>query len=171
MEGKADVHRNGTIFYKTAQLLAYTDAFDINGRTMRDVTAAFSAIERKSAKMGLAVNECMTKYMLSTSGIVPSMRSQITTNSYNFDAVKEFIYLSTAINTNDVSLEIKRKVTPANRCYFGLKRQLCRGDLSRATKLTLYKALILPVLLYGAEAWALLNTDAADTTDLAGQDF
>ena len=57
MEGKADVHRNGTIFYKTAQLLAYTDAFDINGRTMRDVTAAFSAIERKSAKMGLAVNE------------------------------------------------------------------------------------------------------------------
>ena len=33
----------------------------------------------------------------------------ITPNSYNFDIVKEFIYLSTAINTNnDVSLEIKR---------------------------------------------------------------
>ena len=29
------------------------------------------------------------------------------------------------------------------------------------TKLILYKTLILPVLLYGAEAWTLLSTDAA----------
>ena len=75
------------------------------------------------------------------------MRSQNTANSYNFDVVKD----GTAINTNnDVSLEIKRRVT--NRWYFGLNRQL----------ITLYKALILPVLLYGAEAWTLSNTDAAD---------
>ena len=73
-----------------------------------------------------------------------------------------FIYLGTAINTNnDVSLEIKRRATLASRCYSGLKRQLSSGDLSRATKLTLYKALMLPVLPYGAEAWTLSNTDAA----------
>ena len=34
-------------------------------------------------------------------------------------------------------------------------------DLSRATKLALYKALILAVLLYGAETWTLSSTDAA----------
>ena len=34
-------------------------------------------------------------------------------------------------------------------------------DLSCATKLRLYKSLILPVLVYGAEAWTLSNTDAA----------
>ena len=45
------------------------------------------------------------------------MRSQITANSYNFDVVKEFIYLGIAINSNnDVNLEIKRRVTLANRC-------------------------------------------------------
>ena len=47
--------------------------------------ASFSAIERESAKMGLAVNEAKTKYMLTTSGLVPRMGSQITANSYNFD--------------------------------------------------------------------------------------
>ena len=52
---KAGVHRNGTIFYKSAQLLTYADDIDIIGRTMRDVTAAFSAIEEESVKMGLAV--------------------------------------------------------------------------------------------------------------------
>ena len=43
---QAGVHRNGTIFYKSVQLLAYADDFDIIGRTIRNVTAAFSAIER-----------------------------------------------------------------------------------------------------------------------------
>ena len=106
---------------------------------MRDVTAAFNAIERKSAKMRLAVNEGKTKYMLLTIGDMPRMWAQITANSYNFDVVKEFIYLRTAINTNN-----------------GVSR-----DLSRATKLTLYKALILPLLFYSAEAWTLSSTDAA----------
>ena len=58
---------------------------------MRDVTAAFRTIERKSAKMGLAVNEGKTKYILSTRGDVPRMGSQITANSYSFDVVKEFM--------------------------------------------------------------------------------
>ena len=89
--------------------------------------------------------------MLSTSGFLPRTGSQLTANSYNF-----------AINTNnDVSLEIKRRVTLANRCHFGLNMRLSSRVLTRATKLTLYKALILPVLLYCAQAWALSSTDAA----------
>ena len=63
--------------------------------------------------------------MPSTSGDVPRMGSQITANSCNYDVVKEYIYLGFAINTNnDVSQEIKRRVTLTNRCYFGLYRQL-----------------------------------------------
>ena len=100
--------------------------------------------------MGLTLNEGKT------SGDVPGMAFQITTNSYNFDVVREFIYLGTAINTNsDVNLQIKRRVTLANSCYFCHNRQLRSRDLSRVTKLTHYKALILAMLLYGAEAWTL----------------
>ena len=64
--------------------------------------------------------------MLSTSGVVPRLGSQITANSYNF--------------ANNVSLEIKRRVTLVNRCYFGLHKHLSSTDLSHATKLTLYNA-------------------------------
>ena len=59
---KAVVHCNGTIFQKTVLLLAYADDIDITGRNKRDVTVNFSAIERESTKMGLALNERKTKY-------------------------------------------------------------------------------------------------------------
>ena len=58
------VHRNGTIFQKSIQMLAYADDIYIIGYTKRYVTATFSAIERESAKMGLAVNEDKTNCVI-----------------------------------------------------------------------------------------------------------
>ena len=70
------------------------------------------------------------------------MGSKNSANSNNFDVVKQFVYLDTAINTNnDVSLEIKRRITLSNRCYFGFNRHLSSRDQSRGPKLILYKAL------------------------------
>ena len=53
------------------------------------------------------------------------------------------------------------RITLANRCYYGLNRQLSSRNISRTAKLILYKMLTLAVLLYSAEAWILLSTDAA----------
>ena len=85
--------------------------------------------------------------------------SQITDDNYNFDTVNEFIYLGSAVTTKSyVSLEIKCSITLANRCYYALNGQLSNRDLSRTSKLILYKTLILSVLLYGPKAWTLLST-------------
>ena len=70
---------------------AYADDIDIIGCTKRDVTAAFSAIERESTKKGLAVNEGKTKYMLSTRRDVWCIDSQITADNYTLKTVKEFV--------------------------------------------------------------------------------
>ena len=106
MEGvlrKAKVHRNGVILQKCP----VSWHIDTVGRTKRDVTSAFSPIEPKSTKMGLAINEGKTKYMLSTSRDDYRIESQITVDNYTFDIVKEFIYLSSAVTTKyDVRLEI-----------------------------------------------------------------
>ena len=107
----------------SVQLLVYTENIDIIGRTKRDVTAAFSAIEGESTKMGLAITEGKTKYMLSTSRTVRRIDSQITVDNYIFDTVKGVFYLSSAITTkSDISLKIKLTITLANSCYYGLNR-------------------------------------------------
>ena len=73
------------IFQKSIQLFKDAD-------TMWDVTAVFSGIERESMKMGLAVNEGKTKYMLLTSRDMRRIWSQITADNYTFDVVKLLTY-------------------------------------------------------------------------------
>ena len=108
--------------------------------------------------MKLTVNEGKTKCMLSKSRGVRCIDSQITTNNYTFDTVKEFIYFGSAVTTrNNVNLEIKRRVTLANRCYYRLNGQLSNIDLSRMTKLILYKTLIILVSLWGRGMAAALS--------------
>ena len=76
--------------------------------------------------------------MLSTNGDVPRMGSQITANNYNFEDVKEFIYLGTFISTNnDVSVEIKRRVTLANRAILVTIGSLVRQN-SHSTRHSSY---------------------------------
>ena len=97
--------------------------------------------------------------------------SQITANNYTFNKVKEFIYLGSAIITkNDVILEIKCRIILANRYCYGLNRQLSSRYLSQTTEL-IPKTLILPLLLYGAEIWVSLSTDAVVLTVFEREKF
>jgi hypothetical protein len=42
----------------------------------------------------------------------------------HFEVVKEFVYLGSLMTpTNDVSLEIQRRIHTANKCFFGLTFQ------------------------------------------------
>jgi hypothetical protein len=74
----------------------------------------------------------------------------------HFEVVKAFVYLVSLMTpTNDVSLEIKRRIQTANRCVFGLQS----SHLSRQTKFTIHKTLIRRVLLYGSETWVLTKKE------------
>jgi hypothetical protein len=49
-----------------------------------------------------------------------------------FEIVKEFVYLGSLMTpTNDVSLEIQRRIQTANKCFFGLRKHLQSSHLSR----------------------------------------
>lgn len=158
----AGVNRTGTLYTKQHMLLAYADDIDIMGRTLRAVTATFEKVEKESAKVGLVVNADKTKLMVSTHRTSSRLGPTVEVENYNFEIVNDFIYLGTAINkTNNISFEIKRRTILANRCYFGLSKQFKSKAISRQTKITFYKSLILPVLMYGSEAWVLAKADEA----------
>jgi hypothetical protein len=79
-------------------------------------------LEGEAAKVGLKINEQNTKYMIAA-------RNDMTicdvgqSVAKHFEVVKEFVYFGSLMTpTNDVSLEIQRRIQTANRCFFGLRK-------------------------------------------------
>jgi hypothetical protein len=144
----------GTIYNKETQLLAYADDIDIVGRSQSAVRDAYLALEREATKVGLKINEQKTKYMNAARNdrTIRDVWQSVVIGDNNFEIVKEFVYLESLMTpTNDVSLDIQRRIQTANRCFFGLRKHLQSSHLSRQTKFTIHKTLISPVLLYGSE--------------------
>ena len=83
----------------------------------------------------------------------------ITINGVTYEGVAGFIYLGTLIS-NDKSVGKNKKMYLAdNKTYFADISLFTSRLLSRATKMLLYKALIRPVVSYGAEAWIMTKKD------------
>jgi len=77
-----------------------------------------------------------------------------------FERVNSFVYLGSLITAdNNISVEINNRITLANRSYFGLMNLLKAKNMSRKHKVTVYKTLIKPVLVYGAETWVMRRAD------------
>jgi hypothetical protein len=68
----------------------------------------------------------------------------------------QFKYLGTTVtNENFIQEEIKRRVNPGNVYYHSVQSLLSIRLLSKNLKIRIYKAIILPVVLYGCETWSL----------------
>ena len=74
--------------------------------------------------------------------------------------MEDFEYLGTTI-TQDCSLdrEIDRRISRDAHTFRSCSRVVwCRKSLKEDTKLRLFKAVILPTMLYGSETWVPLAT-------------
>jgi Reverse transcriptase (RNA-dependent DNA polymerase) len=164
---RAKVEMQGTIFKKSSQLLGFADDIDIVGRNLRSVTDAYSRLEKEANKMGLQVNEDKTKFLMvaaseRTKAIVGS---HLVINDKRFEVVNEFVYLGSLVNSDfSTTDEVRRRILAGLRAYFSLKHLLASKKLTRTTKISIYKALIRPVVLYSSETW---NTTQADEEAMA----
>ena len=51
--------------------------------------------------------------------------------------------------------EIKRRLKSGNTCYHSVQNLLSSKLLSKNLKITIYRTIILPLVLYGCETWSL----------------
>jgi hypothetical protein len=146
--------KRGTIYYKSVQILVYTDDIDIIGRTERAVREAFENLERTASEMGLRVNEGKTKYMEVTTR--PANQKVLKVKNCEFECVNGFKYLGTLVTSNNrITAEINHRNGIANRCYHGMKHMLKSGYLKREIKGKLHNTILKPVLIYVSESWTL----------------
>lgn len=80
-----------------------------------------------------------------------------------FERVGDFKYLGALItDKNENNMEIKARIAAGNRAYFSFLNLLKSKIVSRKTKLTIYRTVIRPVVLYGSETWTMTVKDERD---------
>ena len=154
----ANIYNRGTILHKSTQLLAYADDIDIMGRNLKAVQETFTKLKRTSTKMGLEVNVQKTKILIASSVKQNNICNgqQVNIAGQEFEAVSSFCYLGSTIPTdNSLDIEVRTRLLKANRAYFSLIRLFRSKTLKISTKLLLYRTMVLPVLMYSSETWAL----------------
>jgi hypothetical protein len=72
------------------------------------------------------------------------------------DGIKIFKNLGRAIkNQNSIQEEIKSRLKLGNACYCSVQNLLSYSLLYKNLKIKIYRAIILPFVLYGCETWSL----------------
>jgi len=74
-----------------------------------------------------------------------------------FERVEGFKYLGTTLTfQNSIQEEIKSRLRSGNACYHSVQNLLSSRLQSRKLKIKIYRTIIMPVVLYGCEAWSLI---------------
>jgi hypothetical protein len=140
------------------QILAYADDIDIISRTPKSLQEAIIALDRAARRMGLEINQAKAKYMIC--GTKKKYAENVfKVKHMTFERVNSFVYFGTLITTDNTSAEINNRIALANRSYFGFVNILKTENINGKYKVIIYKTLIKPVLMFGAETWVLSKAD------------
>ena len=108
----------------------------------------------ESEKVGLKLNIQKMKIMASgpiTSGII---------DGETVETVSDFIFLGSKITADgDCSHEIKRCLLLGRKVMTNLDSTLKSRDITLPTKVSLVKAMIFPVVMYGYESWTIKKAE------------
>ncbi|KAI8518905.1 hypothetical protein Bbelb_021620 [Branchiostoma belcheri] len=140
--------------------LEYADDTTLLADTPQRLRDALAVFDAEAAKLGLSINWSKTELMHIGNG--PD-HAPFSFNNITVNFVSTFNYLgSTVSRTGDLKPEIDRRRGLAAAAMQALWRPLWKHrHISLGTKLRVYNAAVVSILMYGAETWPLSNTLAA----------
>ncbi|KAI8496714.1 hypothetical protein Bbelb_253690 [Branchiostoma belcheri] len=140
--------------------LEYADDTTLLADTPQRLRDALVVFDAEASKLGLSINWSKTELMHIGDGPDPA---PLSFNNTTVNFVSTFNYLgSTVSRTGDLKPEIDRRRGLAAAAMQALWRPLWKHrHISLGTKLRVYNAAVVSILLYGAETWPLSNTLAA----------
>ena len=143
---RVEVNQDGLKLNGTHQLLAYADDVNILGGSAHTVEENAEALLVATKEIGLEVNADKTKYMVMSRDRNAWRDHSVKIDNSSFEMVEEFKYLGTTLtDQNSIQEEINSRLKLVNACYYSVQNLLS----------SIYRIIILPVVLYGCETWSL----------------
>ena len=111
-------------------------------------------VKKESGKVGLKLNTQKTKIM--ASGPITSWQI----DGETVETVADLIFLGSKITADgDCSHEMKRHLLLGRQVMINLDSILKSRDITLPTMISLVKAMIFPVVMYGCESWTIMKAE------------
>ena len=138
----------------TFDRFAYADDVDFCAQDLASLEEPVEEFKRASQRIGLKINESKTKVMKAARA--GGVTGNINISGMTLEGTTEFKYLGSTVTSNNmVEEEVKLRIAAGSRCAWAMKSILSSSMISRTTKLQTYTVVIRPIVIYGAETWAL----------------
>ena len=131
--------------------LRYADDTTLMAESEEQLKSFLMKVKVESEKVGLKLNIQKTKIMAS---------GPITSWEIDGDSVSDFIFWGSKITADgDCSHEIKGCLPLGRKVMTNLDSILKSRDMTLPTKVSLVKAMVFPVVMYGCESWTVKKAE------------
>ena len=132
----------------------YSDDTTLMAESEEELKSLLMKVKEESHKAGLKLNIQKTKIM--ASGPITSWE----VDGETVQTVSDFILGGSKITVDgDCNHEIKRRLLLGRKVMTNLDSILKSRDITLPTKVSLVKAMIFPVVMYGCECWIIKKTE------------
>nr|VZI06593.1 unnamed protein product [Spirometra erinaceieuropaei] len=159
------MHFQSRVSTTTVHELLFADDCALNTTSEEEMQRSMDLFSAACENFGLVINTQKTVVMHQpppNSATAPNASPQISVNGTLLQVVENFPYLgSTLSRTTKIDDEVANRISKASQAFGRLQSTVWnRHGLQLSTKLKMYKAVILPTLLYGAETWMVYTRQA-----------
>nr|VZI25059.1 unnamed protein product [Spirometra erinaceieuropaei] len=157
----------------TVHELLFADDCALNTTSEEEMQRSMDLFSAACENFGLVINTQKKVVMHQpppNSATAPNAPPQISVNGNQLQVVENFPYLGSTLSRNTkIDDEVANRISKASQAFGRLRSTVWnRHGLQLSTKLKMYKAVILPTLLYGAETWTdrIPDTEVLERTGI-----
>nr|VZI28115.1 unnamed protein product [Spirometra erinaceieuropaei] len=159
------MHFQSRVSPTTVHELLFADDCALNTTSDEEMQRSMNLFSAACENFGLVINTQKTVVMHQpppNSDTAPNAPPQISVNGTHLQVVENFPYLGSTLSRNTkIDDEVANRISKASQAFDRLQSTVWnRHGLQLSTKLMMYKAVILPTLLYGAETWTVYTRQA-----------
>nr|VZI32172.1 unnamed protein product [Spirometra erinaceieuropaei] len=159
------MHFQSRVSTTTVHELLFADDCALNTTSEEEMQRSMDLFSAACENFGLVINTQKTVVMHQpppNSATAPYAPPQISVNGTQLQVVENFPYLGSTLSHNTkINDEVANRISKASQAFDRLQSTVWnRHGLQLSTKLKMYKAVILPTLLYGAETWTVYAKQA-----------
>nr|VZI20181.1 unnamed protein product [Spirometra erinaceieuropaei] len=153
------MHFQSRVSTTTIHELLFADDCALNTTSEEEMKGRMDLFSADCENFGLVINTQKTVVMHQPppNTATPPNAPQISVNMTQLQVVENFLYLGSTLSRNTkIDDEVANRISKASQVFGRLQSKVWnRHGLQMSTKLKIYKAVILPTLLYGAETWTV----------------